>query len=1019
MTFSAPAETNPCPDLMHNNIHSHPSSFKKYLYESILKGRESSHTHAIGFKLTGIEETLRKEIEVIKLYLRELEVARAYIKDNMTHSPSPLPQSSKPWSNLPVKEPSDLFSRSTPFYQNVVLPAVYDDVNFQMTELNTLISLMCRILIDMDKIEHEMTVKPPQLFTRRHYASYVKSLHTSKTRITTPPQVSSRPPPTYPYLYDLTRSITNVLDVGGFRHYVEGTSCNVESFLGDAIKKGLVSESEPDPNFLPWWPQYGYGQGDYDHSFDYCSISPVHYQNFLNDPTIISNFEANGESTHPDFYPDYQTHVDWTGSMLTNGAPAGLGKSIVPLFGEVVVPDFNFKWELSTSYLQEHKFTPASNVHGVRTAAVCGGLTIPTSITSPPCSGMGIGGVIGRIMTKSSEKARSRRLRYLILMVRGHAIHRMQGRKKKKKKTTTGKKKRPRSSSNNDSILHFNSQGSVLNSSAFEKATSFIPPIRSTILNHVVRPVFDFFNVNVPASLLEPLGGLDRIGVDPNDPYNQHELPEFILRDRIMTMFFSPLTCPLARRDRPVSGVELGSQFYESNLLEVRPNPILEIAERLLFDVMPLLLADITLLAQSDRVALQHMHLLRSKIDGLCEPYLNSIADQRGSVLSMSGTNWAAKYKGMSTPHRKDAQKDALERLQGLMTSLSLGEIKTAKSSNPVNGLSDWLATSEEDSEDSRMDATTSLPLVFAAEKEIVEIEKEIEKQLSSAVDVSKTMLVQTGAPKSAWYKAEGTPAGSRIVYEGESQAESSADDPVCKPPATKIRLQNPFDLSKMPSDSKTPVRVEMDQWDARDVMGGLQRLVKGDVRSLLTSLLSVDNYEPEISDFTRRIDLLVGLVASRSIVTDSGTPIQFPEAVVKHLFTVYDTAYLKALMTDWCVAVSRQRLLAAASSDIIFKIRVTESELIFLNKSFETGPTERNGAAAKEEELVRSEVKAKFDAMNKGLQEMNWSETGTRLHLNQMSIHEQNPTPEEFEQKAQIEERLRQLWGWSNNGTL
>ena len=138
----------------------------------------------------------------------------------------------------------------------------------------------------------------------------------------------------------------------------------------------------------------------------------------------------------------------------------------------------------------------------------------------------------------------------------------------------------------------------------------------------------------------------------------------------------------------------------------------------------------------------------------------------------MSGTNWAAKYKGMSTPHRKDAQKDTLERLQGLMTSLSLGEIKTAKSSNPVDGLSDWLATSEEDSEDSRMDATTSLPLVFAAEKEIAEIEKEIKKQLSSAVGIGKTMLVQTGAPKSAWYKAEGTPAGSRIVYEGESQAE-------------------------------------------------------------------------------------------------------------------------------------------------------------------------------------------------------------------------------------------------------
>lgn len=43
--------------------------------------------------------------------------------------------------------------------------------------------------------------------------------------------------------------------------------------------------------------------------------------------------------------------------------------------------------------------------------------------------------------------------------------------------------------------------------------------------------------------------------------------------------------------------------------------------------------------------------------------------------------------------------------------------------------------------------------------------------------------------------------------------------------------MQNPFDLSKMPSDSKTPVRIEMDQWDARDVMGGLQRLVKGDIR--------------------------------------------------------------------------------------------------------------------------------------------------------------------------------------------
>lgn len=123
MTPSAPAETNPCPDLMHNNIHSHPSSFKKYLYESILKGRESSHTHAIGFKLTGIEETLRKEIEVIKLYLGELEVARAYIKDNMTHSPSPLPQTSKPWSNLPV-EVRDRASRSCSFVGATVVGTV-------------------------------------------------------------------------------------------------------------------------------------------------------------------------------------------------------------------------------------------------------------------------------------------------------------------------------------------------------------------------------------------------------------------------------------------------------------------------------------------------------------------------------------------------------------------------------------------------------------------------------------------------------------------------------------------------------------------------------------------------------------------------------------------------------------------------------------------------------------------------------------------------------------------------------
>ncbi|GMH79415.1 hypothetical protein TrST_g8543 [Triparma strigata] len=1011
MTPSAPAETSPCPDLMNLNIQNRPEAFKKYMYESMLRGRESSHTHAIGFKLDGIEDSLRKEIDSLVSFREELDILRGFIFDELNNYPSPLPRANFDRPNTPVEASEDLFDRTQPFYKNVVLPAVLDDVNFHMSEINVLISLMCQILHDMDEPTHEMAVKPPQLLTRRHFATYVKSLHTEKPRIVIPPKVSSRPPPTYSYLYDLTRSINNVLDVGGFRHYVEGTSCNPDNFLKEAWRKGLANKEPPDPNFQCWWrASSGYGSGESDFNFDYCSLSPVHYQNYLSDNTVISNFESNGESGHPDFYPDYQTSVDWTSSMMTNG-PEGLGKSIVPLFGEVVVPDFNFKWELSTSAQQEHRFTPSNGVHGVRTAAVCGGLTIPTAVPSPPCSGVGIGGVIGRIMARSAEKARSRRLRYLILMVRGHAVHRMAGRRRpKKKKTPPSKKaKRPRASSADEDLKSAFDKGIIGRAQSIVYNTA--SRASSFLLNRAVRPVFDFFNTNVWYSVLDLLQGLDRIGPDPNDPHNQHQLPEFVLRNRILTMFFSPMTCPLLNRERPVTGVELGTLPHEISCIEAtRPNPILEAAERLLFDVVPFLLADINLLAQSDRVALQHMQLLRSKIDALCEPYLNSIKEQRGSVLSMSGTNWAAKYKGVSTVDRKNAQTKIKARLNALLSCL--GEDK-----NSANNLPDDEAL---DSEEVKT-AITCLPRMFAVESELVSTENQIEKLLSSSVAIGKTMLSQTGVPKSAWYKAEGTPAGSRIVYEGESQAESSADDPVCKPISMKIRLQNPFDLSKMPVDSKVPVRAEMDQWDARDVMNALQRIVKGKARDWLTSLISADatDWNAEIDDFVRRIELLIGLVASKSIVTDAGYPIQFPESVVKHLLTACDSNLLRALMRDWALCVATQRHLGRACKNLIFKIRVAESELIFLNKSFETGPTARDGAAAKEEELIRSEVKAKFDAMSKALQEMNWSETGTRLQLFQTTIHPQVPTPEELEQKAQIDERLRQLWGWSNNGTL
>ena len=55
---------------------------------------------------------------------------------------------------------------------------------------------------------------------------------------------------------------------------------------------------------------------------------------------------------------------------------------------------------------QDHRFTLPGGEYGLKTASVAGGYNEPNVAAIPPCSGVGIGGTIGRMMAKSAEKAR-------------------------------------------------------------------------------------------------------------------------------------------------------------------------------------------------------------------------------------------------------------------------------------------------------------------------------------------------------------------------------------------------------------------------------------------------------------------------------------------------------------------------------------------------------------------------------------------------------------------------------------
>ena len=63
-------------------------------------------------------------------------------------------------------------------------------------------------------------------------------------------------------------------------------------------------------------------------------------------------------------------------------------------------------------------------------------------------------------------------------------------------------------------------------------------------------------------------------------------------------------------------------------------------------------------------MALQHLHVLQSKIDALVDPFLEAIKDQKGQVLGLAGTRWSTKYKGMSADNMAAKKKEVEAKLE-------------------------------------------------------------------------------------------------------------------------------------------------------------------------------------------------------------------------------------------------------------------------------------------------------------------------------------------------------------------
>ena len=335
-----------------------------------------------------------------------------------------------------------------------------------------------------------------------------------------------------------------------------------------------------------------------------------------------------------------------------------------------------------------------------------------------------------------------------------------------------------------------------------------------------------------------------------------------------------------------------------------------------------------------------------------------------------------------------------------------------SSSSNPFS-----LLTQEEDDDSARVSAT-ELPLVFACEKELVDIEKKIESHLSPFAAVAVD-LMPSSAPKSVLYRG-GETQGGKFFYEGESQAEAADErDMSAGKTGFKIRLLNPFDVSKMPESARPDVEpgpdakfeawagcTEMDQWDARDTVTVLQRLVKGGgVRSLLTSLVSEPHSAAEIHKFLNDLDSVMRLVAAKCFLRENGSPALFDEeSVLRPMFTFYDKQLTAALMCDWCELVSVQREYASEAGAYVAEVRTLESEIMYLDG----GPGRDAHEAAK-----RKDVKAKFDLMYNGLREMCMGETGTVFQMDELSTYPVGATDEEMKVYKEKVQKNRDKWDW------
>ena len=88
--------------------------------------------------------------------------------------------------------------------------------------------------------------------------------------------------------------MTNILDVGGYRHYVGGTSSNPATGWGDIDFFSISAEREP--TFRPVWNgQGGYGDQEFDYIYDFASLSPFHASTLKTDYDALKDFAAHGE----------------------------------------------------------------------------------------------------------------------------------------------------------------------------------------------------------------------------------------------------------------------------------------------------------------------------------------------------------------------------------------------------------------------------------------------------------------------------------------------------------------------------------------------------------------------------------------------------------------------------------------------------------------------------------------------------------------------------------------------------